>query len=200
MRVPGLPGRGRRSPAPTAPAAARPASARRPGCRARPPAPRRPAPPRSGAPGGPSTYFSCRQPGQEPGGRTAPSGHLGRRRRAGRLRPAARAAAPVAAAPQQDPDQRDPPVDQLAVLGADELIPRPAARAAPLPGSRSMTCSSVSRCAYYAGRAPQRPDAAPACARRASPSPVPSSPAAPPRAARARLSLGRCRTAARSAS
>ena len=44
----------------------------------------------------------------------------------------ARAAAPVAAAPQQDPDQLDPPVDQLAVLGADELVPGPAARAAPL--------------------------------------------------------------------
>ena len=72
------------------------------------------------------------QPGQEPRGEQPLRDHLGRRRRAGRLRPVARAAAPVAAAPQQNPDQRDPPVDQLAVLGADEFVPGPAARAAPL--------------------------------------------------------------------
>ena len=72
------------------------------------------------------------QPGQEPGGEQPLRHHLGRRRRAGRLRPVARAAAPVAAAPQEDPGQLDLPVDQLAVLGADELVPGPAARAAPL--------------------------------------------------------------------
>ena len=72
------------------------------------------------------------QPGQEPGAEQPLRDHLGRRRRAGRPRPVARAAAPVAAAAQQDPDQRDPPVDQLAVLGADELVPGPAAQAAPL--------------------------------------------------------------------
>ena len=72
------------------------------------------------------------QPGQEPGGEQPLRDHLGRRRRAGRPRPVARAAAPVAAAAQQDPDQFDLPVDQLAVLGADELVPGPAARAAPL--------------------------------------------------------------------
>ena len=72
------------------------------------------------------------QPGQETGSEQPLRHHLGRRRRAGRPRPAARAAAPVTAAPQQDPGQLDLPVDQLAVLAAYELIPRPAARAAPL--------------------------------------------------------------------
>jgi len=71
------------------------------------------------------------QPGQEPGGEQPLRHHLGRRRRAGRLRPVAPAAAPVAA--QENPDQLDPPVDQLAVLGADELVPGPAARTAPIP-------------------------------------------------------------------
>src|SRR5712691_689077 len=82
--------------------------------------------------GRPSTYFSCSSPGQEPGSEQPLRHHLGRLLRAGRLLPAAPAAAPVAAAPQEDPDQLDLPVDQLAVLGADELVPGPAARAAPL--------------------------------------------------------------------
>jgi len=75
-----------------------------------------------------------RQPRQEPRGEQALRHRPGRRRRADRPGPRMRAPPPVAAPPPHDPGDLHPPVDLLAVLGAQELKRLPALRAAPLAG------------------------------------------------------------------
>ena len=75
-----------------------------------------------------------RQPRQEPRGEQALRHRPGRWRRAHGPRPRAGAPPPVAAPPPHDPGDLYPPVDLLAVLGAQELKRLPALGAAPLAG------------------------------------------------------------------